>query len=127
MKRTDRLGMTLIEVLLAVAIAGTALVVLATGSARCIAVFHRSRDYQQAQWCLGMGELEHPLLATNDMSTWEVDREQYSEGFYFSRDVQDDDDEDQLYLIKTWVEWERGPQKFKEEWVRYVFAPEEKK
>ncbi len=119
-------GMTLIEVLLAVAIAGTALVILATGSARCVAVFHRSRDYQQAQWCLGLGEWEYPLLATNDLSTWEQDGIEYAEGFFFSRVVEDDEDEDDLFLVRTTVKWQRGPREFKEEVARYVFAPEEK-
>lgn len=126
MKASRRKGMTLIEVLLAVAIAGTALVVLATGSARCVAVFRRSRDYQRAQWCLGLGELEHPLLATNDLSTWEQEDIEYAEGFFFSREVEEDDDEDDLFLVRTTVKWTRGPREFKEEVTRYVFAPEEK-
>ena len=117
-------GMTLIEVLLAVAIAGSALVVLSTGAARCVAVFHRSRDYQEAQWYLGFGELEHPLFMTNDVMTLAVDEVEYGDGFFFSREVEDDEDEDGLYVVKSKVHWERGTRNFSEEVARYVLQAE---
>lgn len=124
--RNQRTGMTLIEVLLAVAIAGTALVILTTGAARCVAVFHRARDYQEAQWYLGLGEWEHPLFMTNNLKGLEVSETEYGEGYYFSREVEDDEDEDDLFLIKTIVRWERGPREFREEVARYVLQAEKK-
>ena len=120
MRRCRRQGMTLIEVLLAVAIAGTALVILSTGAARCVAVFHRSRDYQEAQWYLGMGELEFPLFMTNDVKSLVVPDTEYGEGYYFSRDIEDDEDEDDLFVVKTRVRWTRGSREFTEEVARYV-------
>jgi prepilin-type N-terminal cleavage/methylation domain-containing protein len=120
-------GMTLIEVLLAVAIAGTALVILTTGAARCVAVFHRARDYQEAQWYLGLGELENPLFMTNDIKGLEVSETEYGDGYYFSRVVEDDEDEDELFLVKTTVRWERGPRVFREEIARYVLQAEQTK
>lgn len=113
-------GMTLIEVLLAVAIAGSALVILATGSSRCISVFKRSMDYQEAQWYLGLGELEYPLFYTNDVKGLEVEDTEYGDGFIFSRVVEDDEDEDELFVVRSAVRWTRGSSEFKEEVARYV-------
>lgn len=113
-------GMTLIEVLLAVAIAGAALVILVTGSARCISVFKRSRDYQEAQWYLCLGELEHPLFMTNDVKGLEVSGVEYGDGYVFSRIIEDDENEDELFVVRTSVTWDRGSKKFTEEVARYV-------
>lgn len=115
-----RSAMTLIEVLLAVAIAGSALVVLVTGSARCIAVFNRSRDYQKAQWYLGLGELEHPLFITNDVMGLAVSGIEYPDAYYFSREIEEDEDKDDLFLVRTRVRWMRGSYEFQEEVNRYV-------
>ncbi len=123
MKVADRLrssGMTLIEVLLAVAIAGTALVVITTGVARCVAVFKQASDYQEAQWYLGLGELDYPLFMTNDVKTLEVSDVEYGDGYVFSRIVEDDENEDELFVVRTSVKWEHGSKKFTEEVARYV-------
>ena len=125
-----RRGMTLIEVLLATALMGVGLSVLLTGAARCLGVVKRSREYQMAQWALGMGMLEHPIEFLSedddliDIEDLEVDPVDY-DGFVFSREVMDDEDEDGLYAVHTHVSWESGGKQKTEVRVQYVFWPEE--
>ena len=56
---------TLVEVLLATAILSVSLVALLTGASRCLSVMKQAKSYQTAQWTLGLGEVDHPLEATN--------------------------------------------------------------
>ena len=122
--------MTLIEVLLATALLSVGFIVLLTGAARCLAVVKRSREYQRAQWALGVGMLEHPmeflsedddLIDIEDLEVGEVDYD----GFAFSREVMEDEDEDGLYAVHTQVAWESSGTTKKEVRVQYVFWPED--
>lgn len=113
-------GFTLVEVLLAVAIAGAALAVLLTASSRCLSVSRKSKDYQNAQWVLGKGELDYPLFLTNDVRRLEVGKTDYEGGFSFSRHVEDDDDKDGLYVVRTKVTWTAAGGEKGEEIVQYV-------
>jgi len=114
----------LIEVLLAIAILGTALVVLLTGAARCLAAVKQAQYYQEAQWTFAMGEAEYPLICTNEVDEMEVAEVRYDNGFTFSRRVEDDEDEDGLFEIKSRVTWSaRGRESF-EEVVALLFIPE---
>jgi len=123
----DGAGMTLVEVMLASAILGVTLVVLLSGASRCLLVMKTSKQYQEAQWALGVGMLERPLFVTNEVDDLEVPDVDY-DGFTFSREVGDDDDEDGLYVVKTKVSWGgRGDNRMSEEIVEYVFSPEEEK
>ena len=112
-------GFTLVEVLLATAILCVSLVALLTGASRCMAVMKAAKNYQTAQWVLGQGEVDSPITSTNDVKTLEYEHE-YDNGFKYERTVEDDDDEDGLYLIRivvTWTDRDDGP---REEVVRYV-------
>lgn len=118
-------GLTLIEVILAVAILGTALTVLLTGAARCLAVMKTAKHYQTAQWALGMGEVEYPLEVEEDIEDLVVEGETYLDKFSFSREVEDDDDEDGLYVVRTRITWARRGGEGYEEVLRYFYYPEE--
>ena len=105
-------GMTLVEVLLAVAILGLALVVMLTAISRCLAVLRVSDNFHKAMWALSMGESEFPLLLERDgePSDLEVVRTQY-DGIYYMRTVEDPDidapdAEQRLLLVTTTLEWE---------------------
>jgi prepilin-type N-terminal cleavage/methylation domain-containing protein len=118
-------GFTLVEVLLAAAILGASLVVLLTGASRCLAVMKSAQRYQQAQWTMGQGEVDHPMLTTNDVKSLVVDEVKYDNGYTYSRSVEDDEDKDGLYVVRivvTWSERENGP---REEVVRYVLQQKE--
>jgi prepilin-type N-terminal cleavage/methylation domain-containing protein len=119
-RATRRAGMTLVEVLLAVAILATALTALLTAASRCMATLRRASFYQKAHWALGMGELAHPPVVSNDVRELEVEGEDY-EGFRFSRRVEEDEDEDDLYVVRTRVTWSLEAREGYEEVVRYVF------
>ena len=99
--RSDNSGLTLIEVMLAVAILSAGFAVLLSAAGRCLAVMKAAYTYQKAQWVLGMGQAEHPLIEVEDIEDLEVDGETYEGGFVFSREVEDDEDEDELYVVRT--------------------------
>jgi len=120
-----RRGLTLIEVVLAVAILSVGLSFLLAAASKCIAVMKVSGKYQRAQWIRGRGELEFPLAEAEELDDMEVEPYEYDNGLSFSREVGDDDDEDGLYVVRTRVSWsEHGRESF-EEVVRYVWHPEE--
>lgn len=133
MKGSRRQGLTLIEVLIAAAILGVGLTALLTASSRCLAVMRAAKRYQDAQWALGMGELEHPVLMPKDrgddmdpVPLWEVSPTTYDNGMVYSREVEepDEDEKDGLYLLRSRVAWTESGHAGYEEVVRYVFVKE---
>ena len=118
-----RTGMTLIEVMLAVAILGFSFTVLLTAASRCIAAVKQSQIYQKAQWTLAMGEAEFPLMKTNDIENLSVGPETYDNGLTYIREVEEDEDEDGLHVVRSRVTWNsRGKERF-EEAVFLIFKP----
>jgi len=115
-----RTGFTLIEVILAVSILGVALVTLLTALTRCLAVVKRGYRYEEVQWALSMGEVEYPLTVTDEIEDLEVDEVEYEGGMIFSREVDDDEDEDDLYVVRTKISWTDKGRELNEELVRYV-------
>ena len=110
--RKTNAGMTLIEVLLAIAILGVALVVMLTAISRSLAVLRVSDNFHKAMWALSMGEAEYPFLLEEDSDPMdlEVAHEQY-DVISFSRTVEDPDQdapdaEERLLLVTTTLEWE---------------------
>jgi prepilin-type N-terminal cleavage/methylation domain-containing protein len=119
-----RRGFTLIEVLLATLILSVALSMILTGSSRCLTVMRRSGEYQRAQWALNRGMLEHPILFTEKIEEQDVEGEDY-EGYVFSRKIEDDEDEDGLYVVRTRVTWPSGGREMNEEIVEEVYQKPE--
>jgi len=124
----QRGGMTLIEVLLAIALLGAGLTALLVASSRCVLALKVARNHQTAHWTLSMGELEYPLVTSNEVEELEVSATTYDNGYTFERSVEEADEEDEedgLYIIRTRITWaERGGESF-EEVVQYVYQPEE--
>ena len=120
-----RAGLTLIEVLIAVALVGTALAVLLTAAGRCLAVMKASRHYQTAQWTLNRGELENPLIVSNDVAEMAVAPVAYPNGYTYSREVDEEaaDRDDHLYVVRSRVTWSSRGTELKQEVVRYVYVP----
>jgi prepilin-type N-terminal cleavage/methylation domain-containing protein len=129
-----RLGMTLIEVLLAAAILGlglSALMAQMSGGFRLLAA---SKDFEDAQWVLSIGELKHPLRPKDDIQKdltvapdtldGELSDALRTRGFIFERVVDERQDpppnvaDDGLYVVRTRVSWNTHT----EEFVRYVWA-----
>lgn len=57
----SRAGLTLVEVILALAILGIGLSVMIQSVSRCLAVVHKTRNYETARYLLQRLEVEHPL------------------------------------------------------------------
>ena len=124
MKADQQNGFTLIEVLIAVAILGIGMAVLLTGASRCLAALKQARVYQQAQWTLQMGMLEHPMLPTDDVDDWIVDGETYDNDMTFYREVEEEESEadqnDGLFIVHSGVRWTDKGNSMREEVVEYV-------
>lgn len=122
--------MTLIEVLLAVVILGTALGALVEAASRALAVVRQARNYEMARRMLGRVEAENPLRLED-----EIVEGQDSGGFdggpsgwSWTRQIVDEGAEDEqkegLFLLTTRVFWSRGNKKGMEETVQYLYVPE---
>jgi prepilin-type N-terminal cleavage/methylation domain-containing protein len=117
-------GLTLIEVILAVTILSLGLSVLLSTAAKCLAVLKMARLYQEAHWVRGMGDLEHPVAEADKPEDIAVDREPFPNGMEYAREVDDDEDEDGLYVVRTRVTWAENEREGSDELVAYVWRPE---
>ncbi len=132
-----RVGMTLIEVLLAAAILGlglSALMAQMSGGFRLLAA---SRDFEDAQWVLSIGELKYPLRPQDDIEEdlavapdtldTELSDALRDRGFTYERMVDEREEpplnvaDDGLYVVRTQVSWLGHTESF----VRYVWAKPE--
>lgn len=113
-------GFTLIEVFLAVSLMSIGLVVMLTAVTKCLAIMKAAKQFQTAQWTLNKGDLDYPIVATNDVKKLEVSPVEYPGGFVFSRHIEEDDDKDFLYVVRTKVAWSDRSREMSEEVVRYV-------
>ena len=59
--KTDRSGMTLVEVLLAAMLLGLGMMTVFTGLSRCLRLIQDSRDIQKMQLAFDRGNLAHPM------------------------------------------------------------------
>lgn len=119
--------MTLVEVLLAAALLGLGLTTLLGGISSCLAVLRASREYQSAQWALSLGELTHPVTEVAEVEELVVDGDSsLVDGFTFSRtvdpkEVEDEQTDDGLYVVRTRIAWGAGGEGESEELVSYVW------
>ena len=103
--RAPRSGMTLLEVLLAVAILGICLVGLMRGMTVGVAAFRESVFVRQSLNVLARGDAAHPLVVSNDPTEdLEVQPDaELLEGWTYERECLEDEDEDGLFLVRTRV------------------------
>lgn len=133
--QAPRRGLTLIEVLLATLILGLGITTLMAGMMSCLGVMKASREYADAEWVLGLGELKHPIRPTENVKedlTVESDaldkdlpEALRDRGYEYTRSVDDeaDDDKDKLFVVRTQVSWGdgRGDKRQSENVIRYVW------
>ena len=118
-----RRGLTLIEVMIAMAIIGIGIVVLVTAAARCIGVVRQSKNYHMARAILDRGEAEHPIIKdkeTKDLINLDVEPVLYDNGFTFTRKAEESDEEG-LILLRSTVSWSERSRSAQEEVVTYLF------
>ncbi len=123
-------GMTLIEVLMAVAILSLGMVVMLTAISRCLGVLKISEQYHKAMWAMSAGEAEFPLLRKPDAKPedYAVDEQVY-DGITYSRGVEDPDAESdereiRLLVLVTTVSWMGRGREQTDEVPRYIFHRE---
>ena len=122
----NRAGFTLIEVLIATLILALGLIVLMTGLGNCATMMMLSKEYQDAQYVFSLGELKYPFKESTDVEKdLPVDPDsELVEGYVFERTVDEKEleanqEDDGLYIVRTRVSWGQGEDQF-EELVRYV-------
>ncbi len=123
---SSRSGFSLIEVVIAAGILGVSLAVLLTAASRCLLVLSMATHYQEAQLVRSQVEVEYPLIVTNELEDIEVPLMTLDNGMTFERVVEEDDeDEDNLYVVTTRIGWTaRGAERF-DEVVQYVYHEDE--
>lgn len=121
-------GLTLIEVMLAVAIMGIAGIALISAIGQGMAVVRGARLYSHAHTLLARVELEHPLF--NDEIDVGVEQGRFDDrelgAFEWRRQIEAvGEEEDRLFLVTTRISWTRSGRRGYEEIAFYRYAPEE--
>lgn len=124
----SRLGLTLIEVLLAVAILGVGAGVLMLATARCLAVISQSRHYSAAQRLILQVGAENPLTRAAIEAKSESGKFSDDPSYTWEREIIEPENENQkgLYTVRTRVSWsDRGHESFEEVVTWHYIPPEE--
>ncbi len=122
--------MTLIEVMLAVVILGTALGALVEAASRALAVVRQAHNYEMARRMLGRVEAENPLWLEDEITAGQDGGgfDGGPSGWSWTRNIEDygveDEQKEGLFLLTTRVFWSRGSKKGMEETVQYLYVPE---
>jgi prepilin-type N-terminal cleavage/methylation domain-containing protein len=125
-RNSCRSGFTLIEVLVATLLLAVGMTSMLVAASRCLQVMKRASLYQETQWTLNRGELDFPMLPTEEVEDWDVSGETYENGLMFSRTVEpsSEEEEDGLFVVTSRVTWSTRGRELYEEVVRYVYVPE---
>ena len=121
--RGARAGMTLVEVILATAILGACLFGLMTGLATSLEVFRASAFVHEAENAFHAGEALHPMTVNADpVADLEVAPDSDAlKGWTYERMVEEDDDEDGLYVVRAKVVKGSGGSGSEMEFVRLIY------
>ena len=120
--KTSCQGFSLIEAVLALAILSIGVFVLIEATAQCLAVIRVSRNYQIARNVLEQGELDYPLSWTNSIEDNTVAPVEYPGGFTFSRNLDQVDGEENLFIVTRRVTWSETGQSSFEEVTSYLYC-----
>lgn len=135
----NRSGFTLIEILMATMILALGLMTLMVSLSNCATMMTLSKEYQDAQYVFSLGELKYPvsestdvekelpvdpvrgseLLESADRKTAEMLDEYTFERTVDEKELETNQEDDGLYVVRTRVSWGTGPDQF-EELVRCV-------
>ena len=122
--------MTLVEVLMAVVILGTALVALVEAASRALAVVRQARNYEIARRMLGQVDAENPLRLLDEIQAGEESGgfESGPAGWSWTRTIEDlgadDEQKEGLFQVTTGVHWSQGDRMGMEETVQLLYVPE---
>jgi hypothetical protein len=68
------------------------------------------------------GNLDYPLLVTNEVYDNVVAPIRFDDGYVYTRDVDPDPDEEDLFIIRTRVSWSTSGRKSFEEVESYIYT-----
>ena len=132
-------GMTLVEVLIAIMILGVVLTAVMMELTQSMGLMRASKEYLDAQWVLGLGELKNPIRETDDVKEKVpvaaeslddlLNEDMKKRRYMYEREVEEkeespDIEDDGLYVVRSRVSWGgvryRGYKGSSEEIVRLV-------
>ncbi len=125
-KSTSKIGMTLIEVLIAMVILSVGVSSMMVAMSRCLAVVRTARNLDVVRSLIRQVDLENPIDRKNIEETTETGDFEDTEGYTWSREIFMVDEEERpgLFLVTTRINWsERGKDSF-EEVITYKYAPD---
>ena len=125
-------GMTLIEILMALAILAISAGVLMTATSRCLNVISTAKNYYEARRILETGELEYPLLVVQKKGEKDlkalnlnVGPIEYPRNFTYQRTSVRDEDKQDLMVVKSRVTWSAQGKSAFEEVTSYLYYTNE--
>lgn len=148
-EKRGRGGFTLIEILIATTILAGGLIALMGGLGNCAQMMILSKQYQDAQFVFSLGERRYPIPEQDQITEPEEDerlnidpvtaddmiddleldisdkvRDLYR-GYTFERHVDEkeldeDEEDDGIYLLRTRITWGKGGDDEQEELVRLI-------
>jgi len=125
-------GMTLIEILMALAILAISAGVLMTATSRCLNVISTAKNYYEARRILETGELEYPLLVVQKKGEKDlkalnlnVGPIEYPRNFTYQRTSVRDEDKQDLMVVKSRVTWSAKGKSAFEEVTSYLYYTNE--
>ena len=121
---SDRRGLTLLEVLLALVIIGLGVAALSTATSRCLALVTASTNYHEARHALELANLRFPLVEVDDeLINKEVAETEIRPGFRFTRTAETPEvyEETGLFVLRDRVSWTGYGSNTFEETVRYLY------
>jgi len=128
MNRHSKAGMTLVEILMALAILAISAGVLMTATSRCLAVITTAKNYYEARRILETGELDYPLLVVQKKGQKEltalnlnVGPIEFPRNFTYQRTSERDEDKKDLMIVKSRVSWSAKGKSAFEEVTSYLY------
>ncbi len=125
--RQSAMGLTLIEVMLAIVILGIGSGTLMLATARCLAVVTKARHYSTAQRLIQQVGAENPL-SRGELRD-ETTSGDFDDGYSWEREVTESEDENRegLYTVRIRVSWsQRGKERYEEIVTWHYIEPEER-
>ena len=128
MTTSPKAGMTLIEILMALAILAISAGILMTATSRCLNVVSTAKNYYEARRILETGELEYPLLVVQKKNEKElkalnlnVGPIEYPRNFTYQRTSERDANKTDFMVVKSRVSWSAKGKASFEEVTSYLF------
>lgn len=127
----SRAGLTLVEVILALVILGTALTALIAAASRALAVVRQAKNLDTSRELFGVLEvmepIQPPFIEEIEEAAGSGNFERPYENYRWERTVEVvGDEEDGLWLLTMTISWKENERQRSESVQTYVYWPEDK-